>query len=593
MPEDIKMPMLPQEPENRLFAGRAARTLYETKLSIYSRLSAFYKNLRTLNEAINDARHGINIVNPSDCSKFERDEFGNYKIICPYCLNKFEVGDFLFRAEMREDAEGNALGFVPEEDDLYIKHWNSMDTKGLESLRKKILDMDPGHGEIQSVTFETDKTGGTDNVPYSADARQRMKKQKVLGVVDKYGNYTTIRICPHCHTELPADLGFSPNFIYAFMGNSNCGKSIYLQRLILSLTSAKFLNGDLFGLCVNDEMAAFGETAHDAAASLFSLEETPLMIPTNVGYIPPKIIRLQDIYGNRYFITLFDYPGEAIWMDDNFFTPLATRVRDNSNGLIVVFDCGVTLALKGFLAPEYSPLNKELNDKAKASALQVINRIYAKTFHGQCVARKPTALVLAKSDLMFTCMNQLAGSALPESPRVLQPSESHSKPMLGDFYQCHTEIKRFLETLEPGTTKAAEVMCSGNHAWFGVSSTTVPLVNGMIPSGAKVSGLRETDPLEWLLYRNGYLSGKLPDDSPEVKAWAESFQAGLNERVQRLERLWFGNDDPHAGLEETYRELYGLREDQAVPENLNLGMKRLYDDLYNSYVSLQTAGSRA
>lgn len=550
MPYDV--PHLPEEPvKPGFFASKDVKAAYQRKSQLYASIQQSHQRLCDLRAKMEKTRAGINLQRPQDCSTLERDENGLFKIICPYCLEKFEVGDLEFRARIRENANGELMGcFEPETDDVYADFWDSMGVNNIDSLRGHILSMEPGQDEISSVTFETSAIGGKETVPFDASAKERMKKQKVLKMEDRYHNDVTERICPKCHTQLPSDIGFCPNYIYAFMGNSSCGKTIYLNRLILTLTSGRFLNGNIFGIGANDEMAALGETAKEGARAIFMVTGQSLAEATDVGYIPPVILRLEDMKTKqRYFITLFDYPGEAIWKDDDaFFQPLADRVRKNSNGLILMFDSGVTL--NDQLPEKYKVVSKDERyengdiDPAKATADQVINRIYAHTFKGQPVD-KPVALLLSKSDLINVCMEHLTGVVWPLRPAFLTPSLPHPQVKLTEMHQCHQEVQTFLNAKEPGTTTVANAMCNGNHAWFAVSSTSIPLENGTIPEGAVVTGLRETDPLEWLLYRNGHLTaefGGAPEVVRDAQRWAAAFQVEAYHALEQLEDAWNGNE---------------------------------------------------
>ena len=551
-----EIPSLPQEPKRPgPFSSREVKDAYQNKLDVYNMVVESLKRLEDLRGNMEQVRSGINILKPQDCSTLEKDSNGLYTIICPYCLEKFNVGDLQFRATTREDANGNLVDcYEPETDDAYADFWTKMGVNDIDSLRGHILDMDPASGEITSVTFETNALGGRECVPYDAGARKRMNTQKVLQMEDKYHNVVKERICPHCHTQLPGDIGFCPNYIYSFMGNSSCGKTIYLNRLTLTLTTSQFLNGEIYGIGANDEMAVFGKSARDSANAIFNIRGQALADATDVGYIRPVILRLENTETHqKYFITLFDYPGEAIWRDnDAFFQPLAERVRKNSNGLIFVFDSGVTLDQQ--LADKFKVVQStgEIDgdsEPARASAEQVLNRIYTHTFQGITV-NKPVALIMSKSDLIDVCMDKLTGVIWPERPSFLLPSKPHTKVMLSELYKCHKEVQAFLDAKEPGATSTAKVMCSGDHAWFAVSSTSIPMEDGCIPEGVVVSGLREADPLEWLLYRNGHLTADFGQDqetAEKSRRWAAAFQVEAYDNLLKLEKAW--NGDPSMDVE--------------------------------------------
>lgn len=545
------MPVLPDEPKKPGFlASREKRERYQWQLDSYDRLRERYQALADLHDEMVKIRSGIDLNSPQDCNALERDQLGNYIIVCPYCLEKYEVGELLYRAETNENANGDlTFCFEPESDDVFAEFWESMGVPNIDPLKGHILEMSPSSGEIRSVTFEINETGAEETVRYNEEVRTRMRKQRVLRMEDKYGVRVSERICPKCHTELPSDIGFWPNYIYSFIGNSYCGKTVYLWRLLLTLTSTRFMNGTFYGVSVNDNETEPGHSAKDKAAKMFSAAGIPLSEATDIGYIRPIILRMQNMETReKFLLTLFDYPGEAIWRDDPFFQHLADRVRLNSNGLIMMFDGGIPL--RNMLKETYKSLGD--SDAANATAEQVIRRIYGSVFHGNAI-NKPTALVVSKSDLIDSCLDQI--DSWKEKPRILQPPKPHTEVDLCDLYHCHREIQVFLNHYDEGTTETAKMMCNGNHAWFAVSSTGIPLESGVIPEGTKLTGVRESDPLEWLLYRNGHLLADFGSDAeaaPQVMRWAAAFQVQRFAELVELERKWDG--DPSHDIPGAYEE---------------------------------------
>lgn len=543
-----KIPDMPSAPRSTIL-----HPVPKEQMKEYEELENSRQRAQRLRKDYERIENGFDLVRPTDCCTNERDGYDRYRIICPYCLNSFEIGDLQYRARTKERPTGELYEcFEPEYDEKYAQHWKNMGVEDVEPLRNHILDADPDHGEIAAVTFGPDEAGRRETQPYHAETRARMRRDKVSEVEDKYGNATSDRICPECHESLPAEIGFCPNYIYSFMGNSSCGKTVYLNRLILTLTAINFLGGKYHGTVVNDEKER-GKTALARAEKLFrggtgqSLAEA-----TEVGYIRPTILLLQNMQTReRFFITLFDYPGEAIWKDDdNFFQPLAERVRRNSDGLIMMFDAGVTL--NEDLPEEYkTDAQKGKDDRPeKAPASQVIDHIYKSTFNYNEVG-KPVALVISKSDLIRLYLEK-KGERIPP---YLQPVDPHSKLDMSDLYQCHIGIESFLDKHDWRTTATASVMCHGNHAWFAVSSTTIPLKNGTIQEGEQVSGLREGDPLEWLLYRNGHLEADFHDDK-EAMRWAAQFQVSRYHELKKAEAAYEQACEDFWRLREAYHEEY-------------------------------------
>ncbi|MCD8144611.1 MAG: hypothetical protein LUD79_04650 [Oscillospiraceae bacterium] len=549
-----ELPQLPAAPTRPGFlAGRAVKQAYERKSAAYEVLQTRLTELKKIHDNMDQVRSQIKQDRPEDCLPHMIDGEGNISVTCPYCLTRFGIYDLRFRSKYMTTATGDPKGFPMEEDEQYLNHWEEMGINGIEPMRGHILDMDPASGEIATITFQTDLHGGQETVPYNAAARERMHRERIRKVTDRHGLETTERVCPNCHTELPGDIGFCTNYIYSLIGNSSCGKTVYLYRLILSLTSGTFLNGAFSSAIANENTLRelkpeLTGTLIKTAKECFQYTGDPLADATDVGYIPPIILKMKEQKTNQTFmITLFDYPGEAIWLDnDDFFNPLTANVRNNSEGLLFMFDSGI--ALDSHLSDEYrgDTAAARNTDEAGAAASDVLTRLHDVYFHLEESLGKPAAMVLSKSDLIGTCADRLMGSALSTSaPTFLQPAPAHKAPDLCDMYCCHQELITFMNTQDPGATNTARAMTDGNYAWFAVSATGVPLEYGIIPQGAAIAGLRESQPLEWLLYRNGQLSGAFPNTGDpqtvrEARRWAASFQSAPYSRLLQLESDWNG-----------------------------------------------------
>ncbi len=452
-----------------------------------------------------------------------------YKIVCPYCLKDFQVQDLLFRANVVPDYSGNYRNsFEPEEDDRYGDHWEGLTGDRGETVRPHILDMRPENGEISQVTL-LDLKGQQHTMAYNNDARRLMQSFKTVNVMDRYGHRSAVRICPECHTELPNDIGFVPNYIFTLLGNTNCGKTVYIRRLILSLCAGNFMGGEYFGQVVNDESVGLEDSFIQGARRTFEAG-VPLSEATQMVYLRPVIIRLINTHTrSEIYITLFDYPGEAMWHpEDQYFQDIAARNLNNSNGWIVVFDSGSLEDVHRSLEPEYQQI-PDFDVAAleqRADPNQIIDQITKVYAYGQAIS-KPVSFVLSKSDLIGKCQNQFLGVGLNPNATFLRQPSVHQRVDLDDLYTCDLEIRRFLQSLQPAVNVAqADYFTQRNNAWFAVSSTYVSPENGVIPERMRARGLRDTCALEWLLYRCGQLPGESRSSNLDVAEWAYTFQHG-------------------------------------------------------------------
>ena len=473
--------------------------------------------LREIDEEINTSR-------PHDKLIRKLVDGNSYTVVCPYCLNKYHVEDLQFLAQTVADGDGVFDNcFPPEEDAQYDQFWNNLGVN-VDVIRPHILNMDPEQGEIKEIVFKLDDIQRR-TVEYSLDAREKMKDFQVISVIDKYGHSSHTRICPFCHSELPNDIGFVPNYIISLMGNSYCGKTVYINRIILSLCQAVFMDGNYIGTVSNDGDVEFGERIENKAKKVFDAVDGAMPEPNDLKYIRPVIIRLTNVRTHeRIYITLFDFPGEDIWTSDRdiySFQELAQRNRENASGWIVMFDSGTLTSVSGHVPERYRQIDAMTGDVQVADPSTILNFISNRYSAGHPFD-KPVAYVLSKSDLIFQTRTQLEGSLLKADPQFLRKPEEHKKVDLEDLYICDREIREFLADSQ--VCQTGDVFSNSDCAWFAVSSTSVPVENGQLPQDASIKGLRDTCPIEWILYRCGQIEGDLHDNI-EAERWVRSFQA--------------------------------------------------------------------
>lgn len=114
------------------------------------------------------------------------------KHICPYCFEDFELKSSPFRCA------NDPLVCSPEPDEVYKEKWKSTLPMG------KVINP-------KGVFIE------------------RFSKSRTCTACDQK-SYD--RLCPHCHSNLPANIGEQENMIFAVIGARGTGKSHYLTVLI-------------------------------------------------------------------------------------------------------------------------------------------------------------------------------------------------------------------------------------------------------------------------------------------------------------------------------------------------------------------------
>lgn len=137
----------------------------------------------------------------------EKERPPYYSIVCPYCFNKFEPDDVVFRASHIKDNDDD---FMLQEDER------------LNSWRRKF--------NLSEVDMEAVILPST--IP---DSYKTYIQNVLVAVTDRYGETTRRRLCPYCHNELPISAGKVPSNIISIVGASQVGKSVYMTSLIHTL----------------------------------------------------------------------------------------------------------------------------------------------------------------------------------------------------------------------------------------------------------------------------------------------------------------------------------------------------------------------
>lgn len=376
-----------------------------------------------------------------------------HKFFCPYCLSEHETKELLFRVDYSED--GNGEGFPEEKDEEFDKFYTHRPCKNipLGEKKKHILNRDLNSGEIKKIVFDSGwNEAQNETVYYNIQDRERMNQNRVVCVIDKFNHRTYDRICPQCHNLLPPDIGFCPNFIYPIMGNSYSGKTVYLHRLALSVLENKFMR--LFdedarffhGMVVSKDSREYGNSFAERAEAMFSQQDKPLTDPNDVEYIPPLILRLENSSTHeKFMVTLFDYPGEALWNNNNqtiHYNKYSDDIRQIASGLIIMLDSGAILSHAKIDVDKKHFVYSGRNPAAKAAAGKIITKIHESHFNKEPI-KIPVAFVLSKSDLIEEYKEKLKEkfTAYPwdETSAFLDERAAESNDVkMDELYRCHT-----------------------------------------------------------------------------------------------------------------------------------------------------------
>lgn len=440
-------------------------------------------------------------------------------IVCPFCMKRFPIWELEFRSMSVDEEEIH--GYAREIDEKYVTFWRDVhrDTQNEEqNFVLNISDME----NVTEVCLWGDEEKWIPNTPANQAA---FANQAIWKVRDKFGNPTHRRICPYCHNTLPNVIGKSPNYIISMMGNTSSGKTVYLSRMLLSVLKNGFLpQWGLTGNVIFTDPNA-PQTRPAVIQNLRKMFEGKragnkdkdtgkLADATRITYMCPIILELKK--GNETtLVTLFDFPGEAIWRlsgdQEPFFQTLMNRLNENASGWLFLLDSTTLDPVRNSVVAngDVEYLSQEnIDDPTLNADPGSVLLEFSNFFGGGNQIKTPVALVFSKADMIARYASQLSslGYQVSLESKFLcdPPNPDRGKVDLDDLWECHQELQKFLEG--DSVLGAANNLCR-QYSWFAASATGVPVKAGQMGSETSPA-LRVVEPLEWLLWMLGAYAGE-------------------------------------------------------------------------------------
>lgn len=460
------------------------------------------------------------IMEPRGCRPRKEKGTNYYEIVCPFCLERSHIWEQQFRARSvsgGDDGNGQK-GYPREKDQLYVDFWNRMGQAPRDPMKNHVLDINNKEDVIAVKPADTKEW-----VALNTDEdREKIKKKVLLAVRDKFGRETNRKLCPRCHNELPNAIGQYPNYIFTLMGNTFSGKTVYMDRLLLGLLNDELLPQrqlvvDVVGedrvlvrQRLEKEFTSHVQRQGDEPEEEQNPEFSQLPGATPIKYKPPMILDVQN--GQEHvLISLYDFPGEAIWNSGvkdgedatlGFFTDLMNKMNENTNGWIFVLDCTTLECVRQLILEKGEQAfiaQKNLNDPHQNAKPSEVLLSFAKWMGDNNQINVPVALVLSKTDMISRYTEDLISRKyrIEENSLFLQENDSPARQCVDvdQLWKCHEQILNFLDGDQ--AVRTANSLCP-LHGWFAVSATGAPVRNGVPETNA--SSRRITDPLEWLLW---------------------------------------------------------------------------------------------
>lgn len=444
-------------------------------------------------------------------------------VVCPFCMQRFQAWELEFRSASRDEEEVN--GYAPAVDEKYVTFWRNVHRDVQNEEQDFVLNVSDRVNVTEVQLWDGNWLPNTDLNRPSIDGRH------IWRVRDKFGNISKQRICPHCHNNLPDVIGRSSNYIISMMGNTSSGKTVYLSRLLLSLLEGGLLpKWDLLvNVIYTDPNAPKSRPAIKASlTTMFEGKRSDsknkntgkLASATRITYMYPVILELQKGHEHT-LVTLFDFPGEAIWRlngnEEPFFRTLMHRINENASGWLFLLDSTTLDPVRRFILANQDEeyLSQENIDDANLNADPgSVLYEFSTFFGGGNQIKTPVALVFSKADMITRYAEQLGESGYrigKDSPFLCDPPHPRrSKVDLDDLWRIHQSLQDFLEGDQVLTM--ARNLCR-QYSWFAASATGVPVKAGQMGS-EMAPAHRVVEPLEWLLWMLGAYAGEYSAGNP-------------------------------------------------------------------------------
>lgn len=464
---------------------------------------------------------------PSTLQRSEDTSY--YEVVCPYCMNHYPVWELQFRSKsVLEEGETSGKGYPREEDKLYAKFWENMHMPAMQVELAHVLSVN-NPNDVQAVELWSDDPlyAGSQGPSWIAvdtpERYKRIQKRAIRRVKDKFGGISSQRICPKCHNNLPDVIGLYPNYIVSLMGNTSCGKTVYLSRLLNCLFSGELLPGlDQVITCQSESTLGLKKRVKKMFEKDPNTGEQVLASANPITYIEPIILDIQR-ERQHILLTLFDFPGEAIWrmQEEPFFEVLMQHTSENASGWLLLLDSTTLPAVRDCVfahKDEECLSQQDLDDVNLNAEPEDILGQFAQQFGVGNNVNLPVALVLSKADMLVHYKEDLSqDSEIDPSASFLKESVGKRKAVdVDNLWRCDQDLRKFLHDVgQDAAIKTAKSFCP-IHAWFATSATGSVVRNNVLQREAP--GLRVVEPLEWLLWMVGAYGGM---QTPGIPAWTD------------------------------------------------------------------------
>ncbi|WP_127581414.1 TRAFAC clade GTPase domain-containing protein [Paenibacillus koleovorans] len=390
-----------------------------------------------------------------------------YSIVCPYCFQKFEPEDVVFRATHTDD------DMFSEVVDTKLSNWRKR-YKMDEVYRPVVID--------------------PNTIP---DENRKYSENVLVGLVDNGGETTYLRLCPDCHNELPVSAGKVPSNIISIVGASQVGKSVFIASLIHTLENTTAANFDASCLAIMNGARfkqRFLEPIFDRGTMIEATNSVEKMEPYMFEF------KFKDESKEPLMLVFFDAAGEGM-TNREYLSLQAAHIR-NSTAILFLVD---PLQIKTIREKIRLNLGEDKGEFAGRydEPKDVISSLYENFIAHEPGGKTdiPTAVVLTKSD-MLQFLKEDNSDYIQSNSNVFRTIAHKGYLDVNEFENINGEISRFLAKVDGPFKNAVDAYFS-NKAFFAVSAL------GSNPDKSKlksvVTPIRVDEPFVWLLHKLGYI----------------------------------------------------------------------------------------
>jgi hypothetical protein len=384
-------------------------------------------------------------------------------LACPYCYETFTAREIVFRCNARLSRAGRRCELQPDEA-LAVRR----------GIRRDLGPVFRPKGWL--------KGGATNEAecPECAGA-------------------STYRICPVCHSLLPAQFGMVPGRMIAMAGAKDSGKTVYMTVLLHELRNRV---GNQYGASImgadDETLRRFADRYEDELYVRRHMFGTTQGAGQNEGRVDPLVFRFTAAPGGllggsrpqQTLMSFFDTAGEDFLSQES--VEVNTRYLACADGLLLLLD-PLQMAGARELAAPGTPLPGTGPDyESPETILTRVTELLLKRNRGKkAQIDKPIAVVFTKMDALWHTFDD--GSPLRAEPSAGGQFDT------GDSLNVHEEIRHLLRSWE-GT--AIDQMLKNHYSryrFFGVSALGRAPTPDLEVADSGIQPYRVADPLLWLL----------------------------------------------------------------------------------------------